>query len=392
MSGLVDERQAKDLLSDEAFRASVDRMFDHVTVGRPVRDASGSIVDFDLVLVNAASRDGAGRTSADMEGRRVAELYPGWMASDIGRAFCRVVETGEPFLDHWIAYEDTTPDGVEIEGNWSISCTPFGDGYLAVTRDVTSVVRAEIARREEQAELERSRMAVDLLQRSALPLELPELEGVALAARHLPAHGDQPVGGDWYDLFALDDRRLGLVIADVAGHGREAAAHMVQLRTMVRTLAVEHTEPDAVLRRANAVVARVGDRDLHTTCAYAVLDVCSRTLRWASAGHPPPIRLGRDAGFLVARTGLPLGVDPTADYEAREVVLDPGDRILVFTDGLVERRGEELDASLERLREVLAAADLTSADAAVDAAVAARDDVSDDVAVVCVELLGPQAP
>lgn len=389
----VDQQRAQELLSDPAFRAALDQLFDHVTVGRPVRDAAGAIVDFEMVLVNAPSHDAVGRTASEMEGHRVTELFPGWMASDVGRAFCRVVESGEPFVDHWTAYADTIDDGTSIEGYWSIGCAPFGDGYLAVSRDVSAVVREELARREEQRELERTRAAVELLQRSALPLELPVVDGLALAARHVPAGDDgQPVGGDWYDAFALGGGRVALVIGDVAGHGIDAAAHMVQLRTMVRTLAIEHEDPAAVLARANAVAARVGDRDIHTTCGCAVLDVAARTLRWASAGHLPMVRVGAEATLLEAPTGLPLGVDPDARYDAHEVALDRGDRIVAFTDGLVEARGEELGRSLERLRARLADAGPLSAPATVDALVAMRHAELDDLAVLCAELIGAQVP
>ena len=109
---------------------------------------------------------------------------------------------------------------------------------------------------------------------------------------------------------------------------------MVQLRTLVRTLAVEHVSPEVVLRRAGAAVARATDRELHATCGFAVLDVGTRTLRWASAGHLPLLRVGAEAAFLEAPTGLPLGVDPDGEVQAREVVLDPGDRVVAFTDGL----------------------------------------------------------
>ncbi|MCB0970264.1 MAG: SpoIIE family protein phosphatase, partial [Acidimicrobiales bacterium] len=283
--GDVDDEVVRRMLADPAFAAALDALFDHVTVARAVRGSDGELIDFEIAFVNAAFEDGAGRRGDELVGHRVLGLYPGWMASGLWDRFSAVVETGVPFVDHRIPYADETIDGVVIDGHWTLSALRFGDGYLAVSRDVTALVREEHERQEALRALERSRMAVDLLQRVALPAALPSLPGVAVAARHAPAAGDQALGGDWYDAFTLADGKLALVIADVAGHGPEAAAHMVQLRTLVRTLAVEHVSPEVVLRRAGAAVARATDRELHATCGFAVLDVGTRTLRWASAGH-----------------------------------------------------------------------------------------------------------
>ncbi|MCB0971192.1 MAG: serine/threonine-protein phosphatase, partial [Acidimicrobiales bacterium] len=115
-------------------------------------------------------------------------------------------------------------------------------------------------------------------------------------------------------------------------------------------------------------------------------------LRWASAGHLPLLRVGAEAAFLEAPTGLPLGVDPDGEVQAREVVLDPGDRVVAFTDGLVETRGEELGASLERVRAQLDRWGPLGIEATVAALVEARNDDSDDLAVLGIELCGAQTP
>src|SRR4029077_17041675 len=153
--------------------------------------------------------------------------------------------------------------------------------------------------------------AFGFLQAAALPTTLPELQGVRIAAVYEPADPSQPVGGDWYDVFALDDDRVALVIADVAGHGHRAAVFMVQVRNVFRAIAAEHTEPDDVLTRANNVTARLNEPDgPFVTCCFAVLDIDVGTLRWAQAGHFSPMIVKADgtSSYLVENPGAPLAL------------------------------------------------------------------------------------
>ena len=164
------------------------------------------------------------------------------------------------------------------------------DGYIAASKDVTEVVEAERMAEEARDLAQRERIAVDLLQRAALPGLLPKLDRVDLTAHYRAAAAHQPVGGDWYDAFALDPNTLALVIADVAGHGPEAAGTMVQVRNILRALARVDEDPGQVLARVDEVVQRMSDRGgPFVTCCYATLDATTGDLRWASAGHLPPI-------------------------------------------------------------------------------------------------------
>jgi serine phosphatase RsbU (regulator of sigma subunit) len=297
----------------------------------------------------------------------------------------RAVETGVPFVAHRLAYTDTLDDGTTIEGFWSVQIVRFGDGYLAASRDVTEVVRLEEAEREARRIADRERLAVQILQKAALPSALPRLDGLELRAVYEPAAETQPVGGDWFDAFVLGPDRVALVIADVAGHGPEAATFMVQVRNIFRAVAVEWCGPDEVLRRVNDVTVGLHDpAGLFVTACYATLDVATGALSWAAAGHPPPLLCGK--GFLEQVPGLPLSIAAGATYQVQHAELSPGSRLLLYTDGLVERRDEPIDDGLDRLDRLAGAAAHLSPSAAVQHLVDAVGSPGDDLALLLVEL------
>jgi serine/threonine-protein kinase RsbW len=228
-----------------------------------------------------------------------------------------------------------------------------------------------------------------LLQAAALPNALPVRPGMSMAAVYEPADSRQPVGGDWYDAFTLDDHRVALVIGDGAGHGRQAAIFMVQLRNLFRALAGEHAEPGAVLIRANDVASGLNDVDgPFVTCCYAVLNLQTHVLQWAQAGHFSPLVVHADGSstYLEERPGPPLALSAYRDYESLSTTLAAGDRVLIFTDGLVERRREHLDVGLDRLARVAQTLSTLPVQAFVDGLAAAVTDRFDDLAALCVEL------
>jgi anti-sigma regulatory factor (Ser/Thr protein kinase)/putative methionine-R-sulfoxide reductase with GAF domain len=201
--------------------------------------------------------------------------------------------------------------------------------------------------------LEREHRGAVALQRSLLPDRLPDLVGIETAARYLPARDE--VGGDWYDVINLPGGGVGLAIGDVAGHGLHAAALMGQLRTGLRAYALEGHAPGETLKLLDRLLQTLYGHGM-ATAGYAVVDPTTGALRYASAGHPPPVivRQGERAGLLAAATAPPLGSLPFAAFQEVEETLAPGDAILLYTDGLIERRREPLTAGLERLREVAA--------------------------------------
>ncbi|MER7825545.1 SpoIIE family protein phosphatase [Streptomyces sp. NPDC096097] len=192
------------------------------------------------------------------------------------------------------------------------------------------------------------RQAALTLQRSLTNNALPEVPGLELTGRYLPA-SDHDVGGDWYDVIPLPGGRTGLVIGDVMGHGVHAAAVMGQLRTAVRTLARHDVPPAELLRSLDAVVADLGEDEM-ATCVYAVHDAATGTCVIARAGHPPPAVVTPDAAltFLDGPPGTPLGTGGQ-DFRTEEVQLPPGSLLTLYTDGLIEARDRDLDQGMAQL-------------------------------------------
>ncbi|MFD4935785.1 SpoIIE family protein phosphatase [Streptomyces virginiae] len=192
------------------------------------------------------------------------------------------------------------------------------------------------------------RQAALTLQRSLTNNALPEVTGLELTGRYLPA-SDHDVGGDWYDVIPLPGGRTGLVIGDVMGHGIHAAAVMGQLRTAVRTLARHDVPPAELLRSLDAVVAELGEDEM-ATCVYAVHDAATGACVIARAGHPPPAVVTPDGNitFLDGPPGTPLGTGGQ-DFRTEELRLPPGSLLVLYTDGLIEARDRDLDQGMAQL-------------------------------------------
>lgn len=214
----------------------------------------------------------------------------------------------------------------------------------------------ERARRlREQAARAQAEAIAETLQRSFLPERLPEFPGVSLAARYIPGTAGVEVGGDWYDVFVLTGGHLGVAMGDVVGRGVGAASLMGQLRNALRAYAFEGHEPAAVAERLNRLVQSLNPGQI-ATVVYLVLEPDTRTVRFTSAGHLPPLLVAPDgaAAFLETGGSPPLGAAAYVPYRESHVTLEPGSTLVVYTDGLVERREEALDEGLERLRRTAA--------------------------------------
>jgi serine phosphatase RsbU (regulator of sigma subunit) len=184
-------------------------------------------------------------------------------------------------------------------------------------------------------------------------LQLSMLPGVTgtteVAARYVPAGGSLAVGGDWYDVVRLDDDRLALLVGDCVGHGLHAATVMGQLRSASRALLLEHHGAAATLEALDRF-ARTIDGAECTTVFCGIVDPRAGTLTYSSAGHPPPLVLGHgEVSWLGGATGVPLAVPFDSGREEATVTLDPTDTLVLYTDGLVERRDDSIDAGLRAL-------------------------------------------
>jgi light-regulated signal transduction histidine kinase (bacteriophytochrome) len=246
------------------------------------------------------------------------------------------------------------------------------------------------------ARTRRAVRAAELLQRSHLT-EPPESASFDVAVRYVPATTETQVGGDWYDVFEQPDGSTIVVIGDVVGHDTEAAAEMAQLRGLLRGIAYGSADgPATVLRRLDAAVAGLG---LHAmaTVLVGVLTPDPATggarLRWSSAGHLPPLLADPGDGVLgltPPRAELLLGVDPAARRTESEAVLEPGSTLLLYTDGLVERRDQLFDVGVARLADELVAVRDRPLQVACDELIGRLlpEGAEDDVALVAVRLRG----
>ncbi len=229
------------------------------------------------------------------------------------------------------------------------------------------------------------RDAAVTLQRSLLPGRPPQRTGLEIATRYRPAGTTLEVGGDWFDVIPLVADKTALVVGDVMGSGINAATTMGRLRTATSTLADLDIPPAGVLRHIDKITA---DLDQYATCAYAVYDPHRAACRIAVAGHLPPVlmRTGEPPRLLDLPTGVPLGVGGVP-FEDTTFDLRPGDRLVLYTDGLVETRHDPLDERLALLLRLLDAPDRSLEETCDRLLEALRDpDDHDDVAVLIARL------
>ena len=230
------------------------------------------------------------------------------------------------------------------------------------------------------------------LQRALLPATLPAVKGLEIAVRYLSATAGVLVGGDWYDVIVFDDATAALVVGDVIGHDIEASSAMGQLRTGLRAYAYEDcSSPDTVLARLDRLMEQLGLT--MATCVLVVVDVRRMLLTWSSAGHPPPLLL-RDgvASYLHGGVSVLLGVSGARASAEATLDLRPGDTLVLFTDGLVERRAESLTDGLERLAHAAVALGTTDPEricqGVVDRLLPPGEGRNDDVAILVARIAG----
>jgi anti-anti-sigma factor len=261
-------------------------------------------------------------------------------------------------------------------------------------RAATTAIAGQCAQALDRARLHEAEHEVaDVLQRSLLPSRLPVLPRLAAAARYTPAARHARSGGDWYDLIPVDGTRVALVVGDVVGHGPAAAAVMGQLRSALAAQLLDGHSPAAALERLDRFAARVAGAT-GSTCACLTHDSATGELRWALAGHPPVLLVdGAGSRFLAGGAGTALGVPGRPPYVEAGTTVAPGASAVLYTDGLVERRGERIDTGLERLAAAAAGLADLGPDALVAALAAAVVDgagPADDIALLVVRTLpGP---
>jgi len=276
-----------------------------------------------------------------------------------------------------------TVDGVLVIG--LTSQRPFDDGYSTFVhlcaRDVGGALALALQRAEEVGEL---RHISEVLQRAMLS---PLTESPTVAAHYVPATGGLAVGGDWCDVIDLGDGRRAMVVGDCVGHGLDAAALMGQLRSASRAVLLDGHGPAATLEAMDRFAGSV-----HADCATmvcAIVDPVAGTITYSVAAHPPPIVVGADGvRWLEDARGLPLTVGSAARTDAVAPIA-PGERIVMYTDGLVERRDATLADGFQRLEDTASAAAARAtvrefADELLESMLPARSD--DDVVLLVDQL------
>jgi PAS domain S-box-containing protein len=202
---------------------------------------------------------------------------------------------------------------------------------------------------------ERELKIAETLQRSLLPEHLPRMPGLEVAARYLPAAAEAEVGGDWYDVLPIPGGKVGLVMGDIAGKGLAAASMVGRLRSALRAYVLEGHSPALVVGQLNRLIWTEAQEGHMATLLFVVVDPAEGRMAWVNAGHPPPLLVtgnGRPR-FLQGASSVPLGVLPYPDFREISVAVEAEATVVLYTDGLVERPGENIDLGLERLAKLV---------------------------------------
>ncbi len=210
--------------------------------------------------------------------------------------------------------------------------------------------RLEVVASENRRLYGEQRTIAQTLQHALLPDALPQGPHLEASGRYIAGEDGVDVGGDWYDVIELDEQRMLLVVGDVSGRGLRAATTMASLRYAIRAYAAQGDLPAAILSKVSRLVS-LADSGQLATILCVLVDTREGTLTVTSAGHLPPLLIHADGSrYVESDLGVPIGVEPGAEYTGRQIPLPSSGTIVAFTDGLVERRGENIDAGLERLR------------------------------------------
>lgn len=388
--------------------------------------------DVVIVDVNEAACRVTGRTRADLLGRYLFDAFPDNPADpdaegvrNLHASVRRVLRSKEPDTMAPQKYDIPVADqpGVFVERWWSAINTPVlgpdGQVMWIIHRgeDVTAFILSHLRPREGGAFSDVEAMEVELYARArelqrlneelrqaharerqvALTLQEAMLHSPHLArhqdtvVRYLPAAGSLNVCGDWYEVVDLPENRFAVAVGDVVGHGLEAAAVMGMLRSAL-SASVRAVEQPAKALDVLGLYARYVEGALATTVVQAVVDTHARRITYSCAGHPPPILLHQDGtcDLLDQATDPPLGARPKhIPRPQADVPYTPGDTFVLYTDGLIERRGEDIYAGLQRLTDALACYARYSPERLADALLAhlgVSSGAADDIALIVLRL------
>jgi serine phosphatase RsbU (regulator of sigma subunit)/anti-sigma regulatory factor (Ser/Thr protein kinase)/PAS domain-containing protein len=349
------------LRGEEPTRGAVDM---RRVAARGIREAPGFYSAGELISFAPSTPQARGYGTGQAVLETDLAASPGWQAQDPERARW-ILRSGV----HSLITVPLQARGIVLGlvSFWrSEKPGPFDDEDLSLAEELVARAAAAVDNARRYA---REHTMAATLQRSLLPRALPGQGALEVAHRYLPAQSG--VGGDWFDVIPLSGARVALVVGDVVGHGLHAAATMGRLRTAVHNFSALDLPPDEIIGHLDELVHRSdrhedagdpladgADGMMGATCLYAIYDPVSRRCVMARAGHPPPALVHPDGTveFPEIPVGTPIGLGGPP-YETAEIELAEGSRLVLYTDGLVEDRGRDIDVGLELLRQALARAD-----------------------------------
>ncbi|GHH32403.1 SpoIIE family protein phosphatase [Lentzea cavernae] len=269
---------------------------------------------------------------------------------------------------------------VAVRGAYQdVSSQHWTEVALSAVKDQLAITAQEMA--------ERNKLTLQL-QQVIMPPTHPTIDalGLRVAVRYRPAAQEELVGGDWYDAVVLPTKEILISVGDITGHGIKGATGMVALRNALRGLAATGARPSQLLQWLNLVARHLADHII-ATAICGIYDPATRVLRWARAGHLPPVLIrGGDSEFLPELRGLLLGAMAEVSYEEGELQLDPGDTLLLYTDGLVERRDMPLDECLDRFRMAVRGGEKDLENLLDDLLANSESNTDDDTCIVGIQL------
>jgi serine phosphatase RsbU (regulator of sigma subunit) len=360
---------------------------EHVAVSHRDRTAASDLARF--LEENPIASTATGPVAAVLKSGEARLLGPDAVGKALHEA---AADRGQPDVAGSFQVQASVIVPIEVHGQvlGVIVLSTDGDRLLDVD-DLDLAVevahRAGLALGNARAFQQEQRIA-ESLQRSLLPDVGEASAGIELSVRYVAATDGAFVGGDWYDVIPLPEGRMGLVVGDVVGHDLAATSAMGQLRSILRAFVYEdHVRPIDPLTRIDRLFEPLGMS--HATCVLGILDPPTGRLQWSAAGHPPPLLVrGGEARYLEGGGGALLGLAAGAHAQEAEETLEPGDFVVLYTDGLIERRGESIVDGLERLRSTAATIRAASTDelcaGLVDALLPQGAAREDDVALLVV--------
>ncbi|MEU9579384.1 SpoIIE family protein phosphatase [Streptomyces chilikensis] len=290
-----------------------------------------------------------------------------------------------------VAEAVTDPQGTPVEAHG------FVQDLTAQRSAELALVESERMMLTQHGMLRAERSLASRLQQALLPLPHEPVRpgGLRVDVAYLPAQSGIQVGGDWFSAIELPDGDALCVVGDVAGHGIDAVATMAQLRFTAKGMVITGSSLTGALSRLNALLLHTGEPRATATMVLARYDPRARRLVWAQAGHPPPLLLrDGEARFLKRPTGMLLGAVENPPFQEAECLLEPGDRILLYTDGLIERPSEGIDAGLQRLARAATGHDEQPGSASLGPLLAEmlRGERRDDVCVLDIRVMPEEEP